>query len=229
MLRWKVFVSLLSLLVANSSAFTVAPPPPEMVPLPSTTTTQLTLSSSSSAKLPATATTTMTSLPLAKDLLALSSSSNMLSVATTTVTATSAPVASTKAATTATTAPTAPGAVAGILLTDVHYDGRVPKTEADEYVTIANTSKAPMDVSGYYLYVATNGSQGATFTFPKPSVVAPGQSVRVYTNEIHKETGGYSFGSGKALWNNKGGLAVLRDAQGKKVGEFKYQGTTATS
>lgn len=116
-------------------------------------------------------------------------------------------------------------------MTDVRYDGKVPKTEADEYVTIANTSKtaAPVDVSGYYLYVATSGTQGATFTFPKGSTVKPGQSVRVYTNEIHKETGGYSFGSGKALWNNKGGLAVLRDARGNKVSEFKYKGATATS
>jgi hypothetical protein len=218
MLRWKVSVFLLSLLVANSSAFTVAPPPPEMVLLPSTTTNLIL----SSQQLPAMATTT--SLPSAKDLLALSSTSNMLSAATT---VTAAPVASTKTA--STTAAPMPAGAAGILVTNVQYDGRVPKTEADEYVTISNTSKAPMDVSGYYLYVATSGTQGATFTFPKQSVVPPGQSVRVYTNEIHKETGGYSFGSGKALWNNKGGLAVLRDAKGNKVCEFKYQGTSATS
>ena len=112
-------------------------------------------------------------------------------------------------------------------MTDVRYDGLVPKTEADEYVTISNTSKNSVDVSGYYLYVATNGSQGTTFTFPKNSVVQPGQSVRVYTNEIHKDTGGYSFGSGKAIWNNKGGLAVVRDAKGNKVGEYKYQGVVA--
>ena len=224
MLCWKVPTSLLSLLVANSSAFTVAPPPREMVFPPSTTTTHILLSSQQQ---PALATTT-TTLPSAKSLLALSSPSNVLSAATT---VTAAPVAPAKTASTP-AAPTPGGATTsagGILVTDVQYDGRVPKTEADEYVTISNTSKAPMDVSGYYLYVATSGTQGTTFTFPKQSVVPPGQSVRVYTNEIHKETGGYSFGSGKALWNNKGGLAVLRDAKGNKVCAFKYQGTTATN
>jgi len=85
-----------------------------------------------------------------------------------------------------------------------------------------------MDISGYYVYVATSGTQGPTFTFPKgtknnnPTVLKAGESVRIYTNEIHKESGGYSFGSGKAIWSNKGGLAVLKDGAGKKIGEFKY-------
>ena len=117
---------------------------------------------------------------------------------------------------------------APIVISDVNYDGKVPTTESDEYVVLTNTSKNPLDVSGYYLYVATSGSQGATFTFPKDSIIKPGSSVRVYTNEIHKETGGYSFGSGKAIWNNKGGLAVLRDAKGGKLGEFKYKSTTSS-
>jgi hypothetical protein len=53
-------------------------------------------------------------------------------------------------------------------------------------------------------------------------VLKAGESVRIYTNEIHKESGGYSFGSGKAIWSNNGGLAVLKDSAGKKIGEFKY-------
>jgi len=75
--------------------------------------------------------------------------------------------------------------------------------------------------------VATTGTQGPTFYFPNKSVLKPNQSVRVYTNEVHKETGGYSFGSGKALWNNRGGLAVLKDASGKKLMEFKYKPVAA--
>jgi len=94
---------------------------------------------------------------------------------------------------------------------------------------LTNKSKDPVDVAGFYVYVSTSGSQGTTFTFPKNSVIKPGTSVRIYTNEIHKETGGYSFGSGKALWNNKGGLAVLRNVKGDKLGEFKYKPTATTS
>lgn len=111
----------------------------------------------------------------------------------------------------------------GIAISDIHYDGVVPKTESDEYVVIINGSKEAVDISGYYIYVATTGTQGPTFTFPKGSVLKAGASVRIYTNEIHKETGGYSFGSGKAIWSNNGGLGVLKDSNGKKLGEYKYK------
>lgn len=111
----------------------------------------------------------------------------------------------------------------GIAISDIHYDGVVPKTESDEYVVITNGSKGAVDISGYYIYVATTGTQGPTFTFPKGSVLKAGASVRIYTNEIHKETGGYSFGSGKAIWSNNGGLGVLKDSNGKKLGEYKYK------
>lgn len=112
---------------------------------------------------------------------------------------------------------------AGIFITDIHYDGAVPKTEADEYVVLSNGSKDPLDISGYYIYVASTGTQGPTFTFPKGTVIKEGSSVRVYTNEIHKETGGHSFGSGKAIWSNNGGLGILKDSNGKKLGEYKYK------
>ena len=110
-----------------------------------------------------------------------------------------------------------------IVISDINYDGKVPTTESDEYVVLTNAAKEAMDISGYYVYVATSGTQGATFTFPAGSMVKGGSSVRIYTNEIHKESGGYSFGSGKAIWNNRGGLAVLKDAKGGKLGEFKYK------
>lgn len=109
-------------------------------------------------------------------------------------------------------------------IADINFDGKVAKTESDEYVVVSNGSKVTdADLSGYVLYVATSGTKGATFVFPKGSILKPGGSFRIYTNEIHKETGGYSFASGKALWNNRGGLAVLNDATGKKVCEYKYK------
>ncbi len=111
----------------------------------------------------------------------------------------------------------------GVTISDIHYDGVVPKTESDEYVVITNNYNSPIDVSGYYIYVATTGTQGPTFTFPKGTTLKANQSIRVYTNEIHKETGGFSYGSGKAVWSNNGGLAVLKDASGKKLMEYKYK------
>lgn len=112
---------------------------------------------------------------------------------------------------------------AGVVIRDINFDGKVPKTESDEYVVISNDSKSTVDISKYYLYVATTGTQGPTFYFPNDTTLKPGASVRIYTNEIHKETGGYSFGSGKAIWSNNGGLAVLKDSNGKKIMEYKYK------
>jgi len=111
----------------------------------------------------------------------------------------------------------------GVNIVDLNYDGVVPTTESDEYVVIRNESKSSVDVSGYYIYVATTGTQGPTFFFPKNTTpIKPGQSYRVYTDEVHKESGGFSYNSKKAIWSNNGGLAVLKDADGKKLSEYKY-------
>ena len=156
------------------------------------------------------------SLPSDSELLQQASFSTINVAAATPAAATINPAA-TKPATPAPAAPTAT-----VSISSINYDGKVPTTEADEYVVITNGSKGSVDLAGYYVYVATTGTQGPTFTFPKDSTIKPGQSVRIYTNEIHKETGGYTFQSGKAIWNNRGGLAVLKDGKGKKIAEFKY-------
>eukprot|EP00985_Skeletonema_marinoi_P031188 scaffold36742_cov73-Skeletonema_marinoi.AAC.1 len=178
----------------------------------------------SSASAPTAPTTTASNLPSQKELLDKSSSTTPTPSSPTAAAATTTSTASKSAA-----PATATKLGTGITISSINYDGQVPKTESDEYITILNNSKSPMDISGYYIYVATSGTQGPTFTFPKatknnnPTVLKAGESVRIYTNEIHKESGGYSFGSGKAiLWSNKGGLAVLKDGAGKKIGEFKY-------
>mmetsp|Transcript_977 Transcript_977/g.904 ORF Transcript_977/g.904 Transcript_977/m.904 type:complete len:190 (+) Transcript_977:92-661(+) len=111
----------------------------------------------------------------------------------------------------------------GIIIDDIRYDGEVSRTEADEFVVIKNRSKETADISGWFIYPAGTGTQGNTFYFPAGSVLKPNQSARIYTNEIHKETGGYSWGSGKALWSNNGGLAVMKDNNGKKIMEYKYK------
>jgi hypothetical protein len=48
-------------------------------------------------------------------------------------------------------ATTATGSVITISSINYSYDGKVPTTEADEYVVVTNTSKNEMDVSGYYV------------------------------------------------------------------------------
>ncbi len=61
-----------------------------------------------------------------------------------------------------------------------------------------------------------------SFTFPS-YILEPGESIRVYTNEIHPEWGGFSFGYGSAVWNNSSpDTAVLYDAQGVEVSRKSY-------
>lgn len=187
--------------VAVSEAFTIQAPPAQAAVV-------------SPNQLSAPVASSSMSLPSESELLRKASSFSTINLAA------AAPVAATAPAAKPATAATA--STASVAITSINFDGKVPTTEADEYVVIANNSKAPVDLKDYYVYVATTGTQGPTFIFPKDSTIKPGQSVRVYTNEIHKETGGYTFKSGKAIWNNRGGLAVLKDGKGKKIGEFKY-------
>jgi len=65
-------------------------------------------------------------------------------------------------------------------------------------------------------------TEGNKFTFPYATVLTPGESVRIYSNEIHAESGGYSFRSKKAIWNNNSGKGVLKDRAGKEISKFVY-------
>lgn len=60
------------------------------------------------------------------------------------------------------------------------------------------------------------------FTFPAGTRLSAGQSVRVYTNEVHPETGGFSFGSAMAIWNDHDDVATLFNAAGESVSTFAY-------
>jgi hypothetical protein len=81
----------------------------------------------------------------------------------------------------------------------IFYDGLVLRSEADEYVQIANLGGTPVDLAGWKL---TDISDGAPqLTFPAYTL-RPGERIRVYTNEDHPEWGGFSFARGTSVWNN---------------------------
>ena len=197
-----------------TSAFTVAPP--TTIDIPVVSGNQILIDSASASSSASRVETSPSNLPSQSQLLERVGS---LTVAASTETKAAPKAAPTKAA----QKPTS------ISIAEINFDGKVKKTESDEYVVIQNSSKDAIDVSGYIVYPATTGNQGSTFSFPKGSTIKPNSSVRVYTNEIHKETGGYSWSSGKALWSNSGGLAVLKDDKGIKLGELKYTPTPPAS
>lgn len=90
--------------------------------------------------------------------------------------------------------------------------------ESDEYAEIANVGTAAVNVAGWRLNA---GNPGQDFVFPAFEL-QPGQACRVYTNENHPEHCGFSFGSGKALWSNKGDCGYLYDASGVEVSRRCY-------
>ena len=107
-----------------------------------------------------------------------------------------------------------------VQITYIFYDGVVYRTESDEYVEITNLGDTSQDLKGWLLKDISEGYP--SFTFPS-YVLAPGAKVRVYTNEIHPEWGGFSFGSGKAVWNNSiPDTAVLKNAEGQEVSRKSY-------
>jgi len=107
-----------------------------------------------------------------------------------------------------------------VQITYIFYDGVVYRTESDEYVEITNLGDTPQNLEGWVLKDISEGYP--SFTFP-PYVLAPDAKIRVYTNEIHSEWGGFSFRYGKAIWNNTDpDWAVLYNAQGQEVSRKSY-------
>ncbi|MCB0127386.1 MAG: lamin tail domain-containing protein [Caldilineaceae bacterium] len=114
--------------------------------------------------------------------------------------------------------PAAPSGEAKVIISSIFYDGLVSRVESDEYAEITNVGTAAINLGGWRLNAGDNGQD---FRFPSVDL-APGQSVRVYTNQIHPESGGFSFGKGSAIWNNKGDCGLLFDGGGQVVAERCY-------
>ncbi len=106
-----------------------------------------------------------------------------------------------------------------ISITDLLYDGEIARTEADEYIQISNEGTAPVDLSGWRVNA---GDGGQNYTFPDGTTINAGQTIRVYTNQVHAESGGFSFGSKQSIWNNKGDVGYLYNARGDEVASHPY-------
>lgn len=121
---------------------------------------------------------------------------------------------------TATPAPPPPAAPS-VVIKYIYYDGQVPRVESDEYATIANianTGTVPVNLSGWRLNA---DDKGQDFVFPAIELT-PGEQIRVYTNEVHPESGGFSFGIGHAIWRNKGECGHLFDDRGVEVSTYCF-------
>ena len=105
-----------------------------------------------------------------------------------------------------------------VIISEIFFDGQVPQVESDEYVEFKNTGQSMVDLTGWQLQA---GRSGSSYTF-EGLVLKPGQSCRIYTNEIHPETCGLSFGSKRPLWRNAGDCGFLYNAEKEVVSNACY-------
>jgi hypothetical protein len=103
-----------------------------------------------------------------------------------------------------------------VVISYILYNGAVPDTESDEYAAIANRGGEAVDLSGWVL---SAGPPEQEFTFPA-FILQPGRTCRVYTNEVHAESCGFSFGSEQPVWRNTGDCGRLFDASGVQASEY---------
>ncbi len=102
----------------------------------------------------------------------------------------------------------------------VYFDGVVSRQEPDEYVKIVNSGTATQELEGWRLVDMSDGAP--SFEFPA-WLLKPAASVRVYTNQVHEESGGFSFQRGTAVWNNsRPDTAALYDESGRLVSTTSY-------
>lgn len=118
---------------------------------------------------------------------------------------------------TPTPTPTATTAAPGnVLITTIFYDGNGSQ-EPDEYVEIRNDGGQAVQLQNWTLRDIANH----VYTFPA-YLMQPGQTCRVYTNEVHPEWCNFNYGSGVAIWNNTGDCAYVRDMNSSPIDEYCY-------
>jgi len=110
--------------------------------------------------------------------------------------------------------------VVNVEIVCIFFDGEAPRTESDEYVEILNAGAVDADLTGWILLDSADGRP--SFEFPE-TILASGETVRVYTHEVHSRFGGLSFQSGAAIWaNSDPDEASLLNTNGEVVSTAAY-------
>ena len=105
----------------------------------------------------------------------------------------------------------------GVQIREIFYDG-IKENEPDEFVEIENVGDQAVDLHDWLLKDQGNHR----FDFPS-FTLQPGQVCRIYTNEDHPESCGFSFDQiTSAVWNNGGDCAYLYTQDGALVDDYCY-------
>jgi len=140
--------------------------------------------------------------------------------------------------------------VCPVEITRIHYRGGdyieggetgFEMVEADEYVEIKNQGDSWQVIAGWTLENMTKGLPAFIFPIhlpsdvvPRPWALPPHHSIRVYTGEVHPESGGFCFHYCPGnIWDNEvPDVAVLYNSRGEEVSRKSYaipsdEGTSA--
>ncbi len=95
------------------------------------------------------------------------------------------------------------------------------ETVSDECAVIRNEGTTAVDISGWSLDA---GGRGQQLVFPAGTVLAGGNSVTVWTHreDTDSEDAHFSFAQKPSVWNNKGDIGRLLDAEGELVDQVAY-------
>ncbi|MFM8319805.1 MAG: lamin tail domain-containing protein [Chloroflexota bacterium] len=104
-----------------------------------------------------------------------------------------------------------------LIITKISERGTIWE-EPEEYVEFRNDSDWSIQLKGWTLQDEAHH----TFVFPN-FVLGPGQYCRVYTNEYHPTSCGFSYFSLSPIWENDGDCAYIKDALGRLVHHMCYQ------
>jgi hypothetical protein len=136
---------------------------------------------------------------------------------TDTPTGTITPATETPTPTETGTATATPVNTGSITIVTVVYSGSAAN-QADTYVEIRNDDVSNIQLQGWVL---RNNLGTPSYTFPS-YVMIPGKVCRVYTNEVHTDTCGFSFGSSSPIWDSAADCAYLFDSSNLLIGQKCY-------
>ncbi|MEG4397385.1 lamin tail domain-containing protein [Microcoleus sp. BROC3] len=106
-----------------------------------------------------------------------------------------------------------------VRISRIFSDGSVKSTSADEYIAIVNDGLVDIDISGWKIHTDNRNQE---FSFPTGTVLKKGAECRVYTSEVHPDSGCFSFGSKRSVWNNSSDEGRLLDAMGNLMSSYAY-------
>jgi len=82
-----------------------------------------------------------------------------------------------------------------------------------EWVEIVNRGNKNVEMDGWTL----EDEGGHTYSFPVDFILTKGNSVKVHTGKGQDTSSNLYWGSGRAIWNNDGDIATLKNMEGKVI------------